>query len=109
MTTSQADSTKLHGRLDFLSAMQFFSYPDLASILSTTWYHRAMGNFDWQLIAVVICVAAALWSMVARFRNLMAGKGGCSSCSKAKPQASDPNGPKLVSEDQIEILYKTQK
>ena len=68
-----------------------------------------MGNFDWQLIAVLICIAGALWSMVARFRNLMAGKGGCGDCSKAKPQTSDANEPTLVSEDQIELLYETNK
>lgn len=68
-----------------------------------------MGNFDWQLIAVFICVAAAMWSMVARFRNLIAGKGGCGDCSKARPATDESNEPKLVSEDQIEILYETKK
>lgn len=68
-----------------------------------------MGYFDWQLFAVVVCVAAALWSMVARFRNLVAGNGGCGGCSKAKAQTSDPSEAKLVSEDQIELLYKTNK
>lgn len=68
-----------------------------------------MGNFDWQLTAVFICVAAAMWSMVARFRNLIAGKGGCGDCSKAGASADEPNEPKLVSEDQIEILYETKK
>jgi len=67
-----------------------------------------MGNFDWQLTAVLICVAAAMWSMVARFRNLMAGKGGCGDCSKAKPAADDSSDPKLVTEDQIEMLYEKQ-
>ncbi len=89
--------------------MQLFSYRDPASILSTTQYHRAMENFDWQLIAVLICIAAALWSMVARFRNLIAGKGGCGDCSKANPTTADSSEPKLVSEDQIEMLYKTKK
>jgi len=68
-----------------------------------------MENFDWQLIAVLICVAAAMWSMVARFRNLIAGKGGCGDCSKANAVNADSNGPKLVSEDQIEMLYETKK
>jgi hypothetical protein len=67
-----------------------------------------MGNFDWQLTAVLICVAAAMWSMVGRFRNLMAGKGGCGDCSKAKPAADESNAPKLVTEDQIEMLYEKQ-
>ncbi|MFT5095544.1 MAG: hypothetical protein ACI8P0_000589 [Planctomycetaceae bacterium] len=67
-----------------------------------------MGNFDWQLTAVLICVAAAMWSMVGRFRNLMAGKGGCGDCSKAKPAADESNDPKLVTEDQIEMLYEKQ-
>jgi hypothetical protein len=68
-----------------------------------------MENFDWQLIAVLICVAAAMWSMVARFRNLIAGKGGCGDCSKANAVNADSHGPKLVSEDQIEMLYETKK
>ena len=68
-----------------------------------------MGNFDWQLIAVLICITGAVWSMVARFRNLMAGKGGCGDCSKANPVTTDSNEPKLVTEDQIEILYETKK
>jgi uncharacterized membrane protein len=68
-----------------------------------------MGNFDWQLIAVLICVAGATWSMVARFRNLMAGKGGCGDCSKARPSADESNETKLVTEDQIAILYETKK
>ena len=68
-----------------------------------------MENFNWQLIAVFVCVAAALWSVVARFRNLMAGKGGCGNCSKAKPATDGTNEPQLVSEDQIELLYETRK
>lgn len=68
-----------------------------------------MGNFDWQLIAALLCVAAAMWSMLGRFRNLMAGKGGCGDCSKAKPAVDGSNEPKLVSEDQIAILYETKK
>ena len=68
-----------------------------------------MENFDWQLIAVLICVAAALWSMVARFRNLIAGKGGCADCSRVNPATADPSEPKLVSKDQIEMLYETKK
>ena len=67
-----------------------------------------MENFDWQLIAVLICVAAALWSMVARFKRLIAGKGGCGDCSKATSGETKPNEPKLVSKDQIEILYEKQ-
>ncbi|MGZ0171012.1 MAG: hypothetical protein ACKVHE_15765 [Planctomycetales bacterium] len=67
-----------------------------------------MGNFDWQLIAVLTCITGAVWSMVARFRNLMAGKGGCGDCSKAKSVAADSSEPKLVSKDQIEILYETK-
>ncbi|MGZ0162810.1 MAG: hypothetical protein ACKVII_02760 [Planctomycetales bacterium] len=88
--------------------MQLFSYRDSASILTTRRYNRVMGNFDWQLTAVLICVAAAMWSMVGRFRNLMAGKGGCGDCSKAKPAADESNDPKLVTEDQIEMLYEKQ-
>lgn len=65
-----------------------------------------MENFDWQLTAVLICIAAAMWSMVVRFRNLIAGKGGCGDCSKATPPASTRNEPKLISEDQIEMLYE---
>lgn len=68
-----------------------------------------MENFNWQLIAVLICVAAALWSMVARFRNLIAGKGGCGDCSKANSVTADSSEQKLVSEDQIEMLYETKK
>ncbi len=89
--------------------MQLLSYRPSVSILVTTGYHRTMGNFDWQLIAVLVCIASALWSVVARFRNLMAGKGGCGDCSKARPQSTDSNDPKLISEDQIEILYETKK
>lgn len=68
-----------------------------------------MGNFDWQLTAVLICVAAAMWTMVARFRNLMAGTGGCGDCSNAGSVNDDSKEPRLVSEDQIEILYETDK
>jgi len=68
-----------------------------------------MENFDWQLIAVLICIATALWSMVARFKNLIAGKGGCGDCSKANPATVDSSEPKLVSEDQIEMLYEAEK
>lgn len=89
--------------------MQLFSYRDPASILAKTQYHRAMENFDWQLIAVLICVAAALWSMIARFKNLMAGKGGCGDCSKANPATADSSEQKLLSEDQIEMLYEEKK
>lgn len=89
--------------------MQLFSYREPASILAITRYHRAMENFDWQLIAVLICVAAALWSMVARFKRLIAGKGGCGDCSKANPATANSSEPKLVSNDQIEMLYETKK
>ena len=65
-----------------------------------------MENFDWQLMVALICVAAAMWTMVARFRNLVAGKGGCGDCSKADPAVKDSTNPKLISEDQIEILYE---
>ena len=68
-----------------------------------------MQNIDWQLIAVLICIAAAMWSMIARFKNLIAGKGGCGDCSKANLTTADSSEPKLVSEDQIEMLYKTKK
>ncbi|NQV26897.1 MAG: hypothetical protein HQ518_21315 [Rhodopirellula sp.] len=68
-----------------------------------------MDNLDWQLIIVLICVAAAAWSMVSRFQNLMAGKGGCGDCPKSKPASEDANEPKLLAEDQIEILYETKK
>ena len=68
-----------------------------------------MKNLDWQLIAVLVCIAAALWSMVARFRNLIAGKGGCGDCSRVNPATADPSEPKLVSKDQIEMLYETKK
>jgi hypothetical protein len=67
-----------------------------------------MDYFNWQLIAVLVCVAAATWSLVSRLRNLMAGKGGCGDCSKAKPAMNDSDNPKLVTEDQIEILYDAQ-
>ena len=60
------------------------------------------------MIVVSICVSGALWMMVARLKRLLAGKGGCGDCSKAKPTASDTDEPKLVSEDQIEILYETE-
>jgi hypothetical protein len=89
--------------------MRLFSYRDPASILSTTRYHRAMGNFDWQLIAVLISIAAAVWSMVTRLRNLFAGKGGCGDCSKANSVNADSSEPKLVSEDQIQMFYETKK
>tara|TARA_R110002072_G_scaffold303108_1_gene493838 strand:- start:697 stop:903 length:207 start_codon:yes stop_codon:yes gene_type:complete len=68
-----------------------------------------MENVDWQLTAVLICVAAAMWSMVARLRNLIAGKGGCGDCSKAKPPTAESDEPKLISEDQIAILYESKK
>jgi hypothetical protein len=68
-----------------------------------------MENLDWQLIAVLICIAAAMWSVVARLRNLIAGKGGCGDCSKAKPSADESNKPKLISEDQIALLYESKK
>ncbi|MBL6705567.1 MAG: hypothetical protein ISQ06_05610 [Planctomycetaceae bacterium] len=68
-----------------------------------------MENLDWQLIAVLICVAVAMWSIIARLRNLIAGKGGCGDCSKAKPSAAEPNEPKLISEDQIALLYESKK
>ena len=67
-----------------------------------------MENFDWQLAAVLICVAAAMWSIVARFRNLMAGKGGCGDCSKATTVKANSDEPKLVSEDQIEMLFESR-
>jgi len=68
-----------------------------------------MENLDWQLIVVLVCVAFAAWSLITRFRNLMAGKGGCGDCSNARPSTNDTGEPDLVSEEQIEILYKTEK
>lgn len=67
-----------------------------------------MRNFDWQMIAVLVCVAVAVWSLMARFRKLMAGKGGCGDCANSKPAASSTAEPELVSEDRIEILYETK-
>jgi hypothetical protein len=68
-----------------------------------------MGNFDWQLIAALVCVTAAMWSIIGRLRRLLDGKGGCGDCSKAQPAANEADDAKLVSEDQIQILYETKK
>jgi hypothetical protein len=68
-----------------------------------------MGNFEWQLIAVLICVAVATWSLIGRLKRLLEGKGGCGDCSKAQPAANDADDAKLVPEDQIQILYETKK
>lgn len=68
-----------------------------------------MGTFDWQLIAVLACVTGALWSVIARFKRLMAGKGGCGDCSRKKPAKNASSEPKLITEDLIEILYKSEK
>ena len=70
-----------------------------------------MNPLNWQLIAVLICVAIAAWSLLSRFRRLLSGKGGspCGDCEKAKPSAGESASSDLVDADQIELLYDTQK
>lgn len=67
-----------------------------------------MDNLTWQMITALICVAAALWSVVKRFRALMDGQGGCGDCSRSRPDTSNAAGQDVIAEDQIQMLYETK-
>lgn len=69
-----------------------------------------MEDFNWQLIAVAVCITAAIASTLARLKRLLAGNsGGCGDCPQAKPSTTSSDAPQLISEDQIEILYDPEE
>lgn len=67
-----------------------------------------MDNLTWQMIAVLICVAAALWTVVKRFRALIHGQSGCGDCSGARPDTNSADSQDVIAEDQIQMLYESK-
>lgn len=67
-----------------------------------------MDNLTWQMIAALICVAAALWTVVKRFRDLIDGQSGCGDCSGARSDTENADRQNVIAEDQIQMLYESK-